>query len=710
LTLTTQIRTGRILVLASFLALLPSSTFPTESENRRAEAQTAFERATRLRTELETEPQDTRKKADYEKVVQAFKSVYRLNPAASKSPEALEAEAEVREEMGGLFSSKRYFLNAIRTYEFLNSQYPYNRLAREALYAIGEIYRTDLEKPEEARKAFEKYLEQNPKSPKAAELREWLGQSDQTLQSQRRKPVVDVAGDVMGPVIPNVDLGGTENQCGKSPCEVTAIRRWVGPNYTRIVITVAGEVRFDASRLAHPDRIVFDLSNSRPGSALAGQPFAMEDGYLREIRVARFKPEITRIVLDVKQIEDYSVFTLPNPFRLVIDIHGASVPPPSGTEPVVVAEKANQAKPPNSEKPVAPATDETSSSLKSKNPVGPTAPGGSIGGARTLAKSQGPEKEPTKESGGLARVAGKTEPRPTSSLLEKAAAKPPSLASSSAAGLVGTPLGESPLAALPAEPTESGSRTLTRALGLKIGRVVIDPGHGGHDTGTIGPTGLTEKDLVVDVGLRLKKLVEGNTASEVVMTRSDDTFVPLEERTAIANQKAADLFVSIHANASSDKSARGVETYYLNFTSSPDALEVAARENATTQESVHQLGDLIKKIAMTEKIEESHELAKQVQQVVHTSLNKAGGKQKDRGVKKAPFVVLIGANMPSILAEISFLTNPRDERLLKRPEYRQRIAEALYQGIARYMNTLGRVKVAQQLPHQERIAAGSPNF
>jgi N-acetylmuramoyl-L-alanine amidase len=254
----------------------------------------------------------------------------------------------------------------------------------------------------------------------------------------------------------------------------------------------------------------------------------------------------------------------------------------------------------------------------------------------------------------------------------------------------------------PPGPTEDGSRTLTRALGLKIGRIVIDPGHGGHDTGTLGPTGLEEKDVVLDVSLRLKKLLLENTDCEVVMTRSDDTFIPLEERTAIANEKGADLFISVHANASPDKTARGIETYFLNFTSSPDALEVAARENASSQEAVHQLQDIIKKIAMTEKIEESQDFASQVQREVYTHVSKASGAQRDRGVKKAPFVVLIGANMPSVLAEISFLTNPKDEKLLRRPDYRDKIAEALYDGITDYLKTLGEVKTVQ------RVAADQP--
>jgi N-acetylmuramoyl-L-alanine amidase len=247
----------------------------------------------------------------------------------------------------------------------------------------------------------------------------------------------------------------------------------------------------------------------------------------------------------------------------------------------------------------------------------------------------------------------------------------------------------------------AGDRSLIRALGLKIGKIVIDPGHGGHDTGTIGPNGLLEKDLVVDVGRRLGKLLETRLGSEVVYTRKDDTFIPLETRTAIANQERADLFVSIHANSSRDPSARGVETYYLNFTSSPDALEVAARENAVSEKSIYELGDLVKKIALKEKIAESHEFASNVQQALQSGLALRTSGVRDRGVKKAPFIVLIGANMPSILAEISFVSNPSDERKLQTSEYRQRIAESLYRGIAKYVSGLSGVRVATRVAKNE---------
>jgi N-acetylmuramoyl-L-alanine amidase len=240
-----------------------------------------------------------------------------------------------------------------------------------------------------------------------------------------------------------------------------------------------------------------------------------------------------------------------------------------------------------------------------------------------------------------------------------------------------------------AKPTRDGQSTLTRALGLKINRIVIDAGHGGHDTGTIGPHGLMEKDLCLDVALRLGKLIEQKLpGAEVIYTRKDDTFIPLEERTQIANDAKADLFISIHANSSHDPSARGIETYYLNFATSAEAMDVATRENANSQESLHDLQDLIQKIARNEKIEESKELAGDIQGTLTERLQVVSRSEKNRGVKKAPFIVLIGANMPSVLTEISFVSNPNDERLLRKTDQRQRIADGLYRGISTYLDNL----------------------
>jgi len=245
---------------------------------------------------------------------------------------------------------------------------------------------------------------------------------------------------------------------------------------------------------------------------------------------------------------------------------------------------------------------------------------------------------------------------------------------------------------------------LTRTLGLKIGRIVIDPGHGGQDTGTMGPTGLVEKDLCLDVALRLGRIIEQHLpGAEVIFTRTDDTFIPLEDRTNIANKMKADLFLSIHANWSRYNAARGVETYYLNLKGSREAMEVAARENATVLETVSDLQELVKEIARNEKIEESREFAEDIQDSLSLHVQRSAESSRNRGVHRAPFVVLIGANMPSALAEISFLSNASDEQLLKKGEYRQRLAEGLYQGVASYLQRLN--SVTYNLPARN-LAAG----
>jgi N-acetylmuramoyl-L-alanine amidase len=253
-----------------------------------------------------------------------------------------------------------------------------------------------------------------------------------------------------------------------------------------------------------------------------------------------------------------------------------------------------------------------------------------------------------------------------------------------------------------AKASTDASASLTRALGLKINRIVIDAGHGGHDDGTIGPNGVLEKDVVLDVALRLATLVQTKLGAEVVLTRSDDTFVPLTERTAIANQYKADLFLSIHANSSPASSVAGTETFLLNLNSSPGAISVAARENAGSDKSVGELRDLIQSIAQNDKIAESTTFATDIQNAIFAQAAKGNTAARDRGVKKAPFVVLIGARMPSVLAEIGFLSNSRDEGNLNKGEYRQKVAESLYRGIERYSQSLSHFEVTASAATEKR--------
>jgi N-acetylmuramoyl-L-alanine amidase/type II secretory pathway predicted ATPase ExeA len=239
-----------------------------------------------------------------------------------------------------------------------------------------------------------------------------------------------------------------------------------------------------------------------------------------------------------------------------------------------------------------------------------------------------------------------------------------------------------------------GRLSLARELGLKISRIVIDPGHGGYDTGTIGRHGLLEKNLCLDVALRLGRLIEERIPdAEVIYTRKDDTYVPLEERTAIANRTDADLFISIHANSSRNQQARGVETYYLSLSGARESMELATRENALAQSSLHDLPDLLKKIARNEAIAESKHLAVDIQNALAQQLQVVSRRETNRGVKQAPFIVLTGANMASVLSEISFVSNVADESLLRDSSQRQRLAEGLYRGIAAYLDSL------HSLPH-----------
>jgi N-acetylmuramoyl-L-alanine amidase len=491
---------------------------------------------------------------------------------------------------------------------------------------------------------------------------------------------------------------------------VTGIRHWSTATYTRVAIDLGDNVTYEAARVPNPDRIYFDLHGTRLAQELVGKSFTVtDDGFLKKVRAAQYSDDVTRIVLDVNDVTEYSAFLLPNPYRLIIDIHGKKAGPvgPWMSAPQRRAEAAPTVpntialKQTSSADVVAvsemPGKVEATSKPTSK-PISAVVDGGT--GSRF--EVQGSRKD----GDGVSAVPNGMGPvQPT---LRDGAAKdgPPTVVAAANAAADGSKktrkgkkAGSTPAVVADATPARAADRmadgetSLVRALGLKIGRIVIDAGHGGHDSGTLGADGLQEKDVVLDVALRLGKLLHDRLGAEIVYTRADDTFIPLETRTAIANKAQADLFISIHANSSQDASARGVETYYLNFTSDPTALDVAARENAVSDQSIHQLSDLVKKIALKDKIAESREFAADVEGSLYAGLQKGNAGLKDRGVKKAPFVVLIGANMPSILAEISFVTNPKDADQLQQPEYRERVAESLYKGVARYEGGLSATRV-----------------
>ncbi len=369
---------------------------------------------------------------------------------------------------------------------------------------------------------------------------------------------------------------------------VASIQAVSGKDDARVVVLLNSPVRFESARIGSPDRIYFDLHNTRLGPAASQRitPMNSDNGLLKWVRAAQNTDDMVRVVLDASGAKYYSAQVLTDPYRLVIDVHAQPVPGEA-------------------------------------NPSG-------------------------------LQASTSTAPSP-------------------AAGATVT----------------NGSRSLARALGLKINRIAIDPGHGGSDTGAMGPHGLLEKDLCLDVAMRLGQLIRNNiSGAEVVYTRKDDTFVALERRTDIANDANADLFVSIHANSSDIHDVRGVETYYLNLSSSPETMQLVTRENALGVSALHDLPSLLQRIARNEKTSESKQLAERIQDALSSRLQLVSRGETNRGVKQAPFIVLTGAKMPAILSEISFVSNARDESLLLESAQRQRVAEGLYRGIAAYLDSM----------------------
>lgn len=681
--------------------MLLCCALPAHAHKSAAWAAAQFSNAQQLHEALESRPAQQLARSDYERVIAAYRRVYLGAPASAKADPSVVAAAELMEEEGRRFEDDAILHAAIKQYEFLRQQYPGSKARFNALFRIGEIYKDDLHDKKHADRTFEEFQRRYPHHRLAAQARQEMAEPviEASQKALTKEPGAADAEDSSEQATD--DTGATEKP-GPSHglVRVTGLRQWSDPNSTRIAIDLSKNVKFVSQRIDHPDRIFFDLLETRLNHDLVGKTLEVNDSLLKQIRISQFKPGRTRVVLEVQAVSDYKASLQGSPPRLVIEVRNRD------------AAKATEASGSSTVSAVAEPQPETSHDAE--------ADAAAVDKAETRDRAD-PGPKPTKvtaysTSDGVRKTIVDADDDDTAAKPMLARLDPPEIGpvkKTAPAPLPAEPIKTRPAkgkrkASTPepdaheAQPTAAGDRSLIRALGLKIGKIVIDPGHGGHDTGTIGPNGLEEKDLVLEVSKRLGRLLETRLGAEVVYTRTDDTFIPLETRTAIANQEGADLFVSIHANSSRDPDARGVETYYLNFTSSPDALEVAARENAVSEKSIHELQDLVKKIALKEKIEESREFATDVEYSLHSGLAAKNAGIRDRGVKKAPFIVLIGANMPSILAEISFVSNPGDERRLQTSEYRQRIAESLYRGIAKYVNGLSGVKVASKVEKEQQ--------
>jgi N-acetylmuramoyl-L-alanine amidase len=590
-------------------------------------AQQAFQEARQKRSILSQAAQPS--KDQYIDCAQTFRSVYVKDPHYGRAGDAIYEEAAIYQAMGDRFADPEYYKTAARRFHMLVKDYGGNPNCPEALERLVAIY-SKLTDEASAQEALKLLKDQYPHSGAAIRM---------NSTSSRQTPPKTIVE-----ILPKTEIAS-----------VLGIHFLSKNALTSVTIDLDREAAFQKERLSEPDRIYFDISNARLRDELKNRAFPVGDGILKQVRVAQSRQAMVRIVLDCSDVGDYSVTELRNPYRIVVDLQRRSG---ASSKQSNVKSSPGAAEVPADTKQSA--ADTSSGDQKKPKPLTREV---EVKGSLPLADAAKPVETSASFTVSTA-PAGKT-------------VKPP------AAIVSEVPL---PKAAMP---TSHGDRTLTRVLGLKVGRIVIDPGHGGNDLGTVGPGGFAEKDLVLAIALDLQKMLEEQLGAEVVLTRKDDTFIPLEERTEIANQHRADLFISLHANSSSNRSISGVETYYLNFANTDAEREIAARENATTLNNIGDLEDLIKKIAQADKSTESKELASTLQKKLFAGAKQLLPSTKNRGVRSAPFVVLIGANMPSVLAEVAFISNPRDEKALKKEANRKYLVKSLYSGIDSYIKTLG---------------------
>ncbi len=575
----------------------------------------------------------------------------------SAAPDVLYADARAKERAVRTAlddpAASPVVLKAVRTvvsdYEALVRQNPRSEYSDDALWFAGWLSIDAFDKFGEERERTSalrlwKALEsQYPASKLAKAVPQQLSRIEGRAEQARplrpaeaparvANPGPEVAPPVVTPVPTRTSLA-----------TLTDIQRTVLPDIVRVTMRLDTEVLFRDERLSNPARVFVDLPSTLASALLVDKTitFDKDTDLVRQVRVGRQPNNTVRVVLDVVGISSYSVYPLYNPYRLVIDCTRATRPSATSGRLTPAPPVRASAPPPM---------------LRARNLVSP---------ANRFIPTTLPSLPPMEDP-----------PSPLDATQVASAENPPA-------------------AAAPAASNLTGGLSISRQLGLGVSRIVIDPGHGGHDPGATGK-GITEASLVLDVGLRLEKLLTKTPGLDVFLTRRTDDFVSLQERTAIANREGADLFLSIHANASGNSQVHGVETYFLNFATTSAAAAVAARENAASGQPMAALPDFVKAIALHNKLDESKDFATYIQRAMLQKLMPANKDLKDLGVKQAPFLVLIGASMPSVLAEISFLTNAPEVKLLRSSAYRQRIAEALFDAVRRYQGSLKRdAKTAQ---------------
>ena len=603
---------------AAALALCSAAPAPAAQSAKRL-YETARTEEGRLRQSASAK----RSRSAWARVGQKYHAVVRAFPRSGYCDDALYYEGGVYRDAAERFDDRELAARARDAFALLSRGYPSSKWAAKALLEQVRLHTGRLDDPAAARRAAERLKRLAPDAPEVRLAAEMLARPKDAPARPKDTPSRPAAGEPKpaetlraadrpsgaageAPSRPAsaAAAGGTAGAAaggaaGGAMGTVDNIRHWVGESHTRVVIDLSREVPYTEGRLRDPDRVFFDLKGAVLSEELLHREFPIDGSHLQRIRVANHDSGVVRVVLDLASIREMSVFGLPDPYRLVIDIHGA---------PIRVA-----------------------------------------------------------RADGAAAGSGEAP------------------ASGTAAGGAGNPSPEEAAAGVPT--SSGGGYSLARQLGANVQRIVVDAGHGGKDPGTRSGS-LREKDIVLDIARQVEKELTAR-GFEVIMTRDSDEFVPLEKRAFIANDSGADLFLSIHANAARNRRARGLETFYLNLADSPEAEEVAARENATANVRMADMPKLIEQIMNNNRIEESRELAGAMQQ---SMVMRVLGREKhplNRGVKTAGFHVLLGAKMPAILVEVGFVSNRAEAKLLRTETHRKKLAVAISDGVVQYLAGLG---------------------
>jgi N-acetylmuramoyl-L-alanine amidase len=599
-----------IFVIICQISLSPFNLFATGNDSDELASITkGYEEAKLYYNLLQSDSSISSSRENWLKGTGNFRRIYLSSPKSDLAAACLFMLGRVYGDMYDRFQNELDLEESVSYFRDMIRLFPDHRLADDGLFTLSQIFLDKQNNPQKASDFLTKIISDYPRGD---------------MQPMAEDLLIILAKE-HGIALPK-SIGSSSGNNGLS--YVLPVKYWSSDNYTRVVIMASGPVNYKDILLKEtkntPRRLYIDFSKSYIEPQYRS-PVPIEDGLLRSIRTGQFNSDTVRVVLDIESIDNYKIFNLTDPFRVVIDVRGKEetleVTASEVTAPKVAAPFAI-----------------VSTQKKIKFPI---------------VTSKVSEMAVLRETKKIAFSTSATE--------------------------IGT---EAKVEAL----VGAMKLSLAQQLGLGVKKIVIDPGHGGKDPGAIA-FGLKEKDIVLDIAKKLAPVLAKELGCEVLLTRDSDVFISLEERTAIANSKNADLFVSLHINAHTSANVRGLETYYLNLTADAEAMRVAARENSTSTHQMSDLQDILSDIMKNSKMSESSRLAQQVHNSILTKAKTNGfGDIRNLGVKQAPFYVLIGAEMPAILIEIAFISNEEDVRNLQNANFITMLTQEIAYGIKTYVS------------------------